>query len=282
MARGRQGDAEARGRAVCRYQPTEPIRRNALSTFLTGALRSAMLPPVAMIVEAGADAESARWRAGVICLSVNAVLLVAAIVFAALALSGGAITVGSLVHPGLLGRIARVVYGLLALAFGVVAYWVYQSEHPSLAAPTPSATSSAASASPSPSPTVVGQITSPPAGTPIGVTAGVVVEGVVKDLPSGDTLWLFDGDPGGEYADYFVTEEPLELINGSFSFPDKPVGAVTDVDGSRYPIHLVAANPECTQVLSGTTAQPGLDRALKRLPGGCRVLATVEVVKAGP
>jgi hypothetical protein len=143
--------------------------------------------------------------------------------------------------------------------------------------------------SPSPSGIVPGPTTPAPTTALIeepvdaeGISArgGVVMRGSASGLAEGDTLWVFDYDPGRDWHYWFVNQQPIKVdAADTWEIENKPIGADSDEIGTEYEIVLVVADENCGLKLRTPSPNPEGDLVLKSLPDGCRLVDSVVVVK---
>ena len=108
---------------------------------------------------------------------------------------------------------------------------------------------------------------------------GVLLSGTATDL--GDlTLHIFDLADNGRY--YPGTLEPVAVQDGHWSFRKHPIGQGAEDVGQTFTMIAALGDDACRSALRSAPVDKYGDRAFEALPGGCREMDRVRVVKARP
>lgn len=121
------------------------------------------------------------------------------------------------------------------------------------------------------------EILSPTEGSRVNGDLGIVVHGRACGLKPDESIWLLDHTLGEQYyVDYTNFPRPLTVVNGRWSFRDKPFGDA-GASNELVQIILVRADTACASTLATYTDKAG-DFALWHLPPGCSLVDVVSLL----
>jgi len=110
------------------------------------------------------------------------------------------------------------------------------------------------------------QITSPEREVDTHRDVGVELSGTTPELDDGQELWILDESSDGTYyVSGRIDQNRINVIEGTWSFTDKPFGA--EGEEAEFFVRLILANPSCAAKLQEEQAGDG---TLEQRPQECK------------